>query len=258
MTPSLRRPPPAARTSCRASPRCWTSMQVSEIVEVISPDTFKRPIYAGNAIQTVQSTDAKKVITVRTASFQARARGWCGSGRDGCRRGQSGPVDLCREPAVGQRPSGADLGQDHHFRRPRARLVGKVPGGHPAGCRQARRGGRRFARGGRRRLCAERLAGRPDRQGGRARPLHRCRHLRRHPAPRRHEGLRKSSSPSTRTRRRRSSRSRITASSAICSSSCRSSKRRFDARSRLRNKLSGRGGRTPPRPFSVHCKKMGV
>ncbi|RUM25018.1 electron transfer flavoprotein subunit alpha/FixB family protein [Rhizobium vallis] len=43
--------------------------QVSEIIEVISADTFKRPIYAGNAIQTVQSTDAKKVITVRTASF---------------------------------------------------------------------------------------------------------------------------------------------------------------------------------------------
>ncbi|WP_087000352.1 electron transfer flavoprotein subunit alpha/FixB family protein [Rhizobium sullae] len=45
--------------------------QVSEIIEVISPDTFKRPIYAGNAIQTVQATDAKKVITVRTASFAA-------------------------------------------------------------------------------------------------------------------------------------------------------------------------------------------
>ncbi|MBB3948185.1 electron transfer flavoprotein alpha subunit [Rhizobium skierniewicense] len=43
--------------------------QVSEIVEVISPDTFKRPIYAGNAIQTVQASDAKKVITVRTSTF---------------------------------------------------------------------------------------------------------------------------------------------------------------------------------------------
>ncbi|MGV1803092.1 electron transfer flavoprotein subunit alpha/FixB family protein [Agrobacterium vitis] len=47
--------------------------QISEIVEVISADTFKRPIYAGNAIQTVQSSDAKKVITVRTASFAAAA-----------------------------------------------------------------------------------------------------------------------------------------------------------------------------------------
>jgi electron transfer flavoprotein alpha subunit len=50
-------------------------MQVSEIIEVVSPDTFKRPIYAGNAIQTVQSTDKTKVITVRTASFQAAGEG---------------------------------------------------------------------------------------------------------------------------------------------------------------------------------------
>ncbi|MCC2612226.1 electron transfer flavoprotein subunit alpha/FixB family protein [Neorhizobium sp. Rsf11] len=49
--------------------------QVSEIIEVISADTFKRPIYAGNAIQTVQTTDVKKVITVRTASFQATGEG---------------------------------------------------------------------------------------------------------------------------------------------------------------------------------------
>ncbi|MGO8256910.1 electron transfer flavoprotein subunit alpha/FixB family protein [Rhizobium ruizarguesonis] len=49
--------------------------QVSEIIEVISADTFKRPIYAGNAIQTVQATDAKKVITVRTASFAAAPEG---------------------------------------------------------------------------------------------------------------------------------------------------------------------------------------
>ncbi len=44
-------------------------MQVSEITEVKSADTFERPIYAGNAMQTVQTTDATKVITVRTASF---------------------------------------------------------------------------------------------------------------------------------------------------------------------------------------------
>jgi electron transfer flavoprotein alpha subunit len=46
-------------------------MQVSDISEVKSTDTFVRLIYAGNAVQTVQSTDAKKVITVRTASFTA-------------------------------------------------------------------------------------------------------------------------------------------------------------------------------------------
>src|SRR6195952_4168119 len=48
-------------------------MQVSEIIKVISPDTFERPIYAGNAIQTVKSKDAKKVITVRTSTFAAAA-----------------------------------------------------------------------------------------------------------------------------------------------------------------------------------------
>jgi electron transfer flavoprotein alpha subunit len=50
-------------------------VQISEITDVLSADTFKRPIYAGNAIQTVQSTDAKKVITVRTASFASAAEG---------------------------------------------------------------------------------------------------------------------------------------------------------------------------------------
>ncbi|WP_422022612.1 electron transfer flavoprotein subunit alpha/FixB family protein [Pyruvatibacter mobilis] len=49
--------------------------QISEIMSVESADTFTRPIYAGNAIEHVQSTDAKKVITVRTASFNAAGDG---------------------------------------------------------------------------------------------------------------------------------------------------------------------------------------
>ncbi|OCJ08981.1 electron transfer flavoprotein subunit beta [Rhizobium sp. AC44/96] len=49
--------------------------QISEIIEVVSSDTFKRPIYAGNAIQTVQSNDARQVITVRTASFSQASQG---------------------------------------------------------------------------------------------------------------------------------------------------------------------------------------
>ena len=49
--------------------------QISEITKVDSPDTFERPIYAGNAIATVQSTDAIKVITVRTTGFDAAATG---------------------------------------------------------------------------------------------------------------------------------------------------------------------------------------
>ena len=50
-------------------------MQVSDVSKVVSPDTFERPIYAGNAIQTVQSGDPKKVLTVRTAAFQATGDG---------------------------------------------------------------------------------------------------------------------------------------------------------------------------------------
>jgi electron transfer flavoprotein alpha subunit len=49
--------------------------QISEITKVVSPDTFERPIYAGNAIATVQSADAVKVITVRTTGFDAAGNG---------------------------------------------------------------------------------------------------------------------------------------------------------------------------------------
>jgi electron transfer flavoprotein alpha subunit len=46
-------------------------MQISDIIKVVGPSSFERPIYAGNAIQTVESADAKKVITVRTTAFAA-------------------------------------------------------------------------------------------------------------------------------------------------------------------------------------------
>jgi electron transfer flavoprotein alpha subunit len=50
-------------------------MQVSDITKVLGPKTFERPIYAGNAIQTVEATDTKIVATVRTASFAATGEG---------------------------------------------------------------------------------------------------------------------------------------------------------------------------------------
>ena len=50
-------------------------MQVSDVTKVVAPDTFERPIYAGNAIQTVKSSEAKKVVTIRTAAFSAAGEG---------------------------------------------------------------------------------------------------------------------------------------------------------------------------------------
>ncbi len=51
------------------------AMVISDVTAVVSPDTFERPIYAGNAIQTVQSGDAKKVFSVRIAAFTAVGTG---------------------------------------------------------------------------------------------------------------------------------------------------------------------------------------
>jgi len=50
-------------------------MVLSDVSAIIDADTFERPIYAGNAIQTVKSKDAKKVFTIRTASFEAAGEG---------------------------------------------------------------------------------------------------------------------------------------------------------------------------------------
>ena len=49
--------------------------QISEILKVVSPDTFERPIYAGNAIQTVQAAAGKKIITVRATAFAKAGEG---------------------------------------------------------------------------------------------------------------------------------------------------------------------------------------
>ena len=69
---------PATTTGKNVMPRVAALldvMQVSDIVKVVSPDTFERLIYAGNAVQTVRSKDKTKVITVRTSTFQATGEG---------------------------------------------------------------------------------------------------------------------------------------------------------------------------------------
>ncbi|MCO2080074.1 electron transfer flavoprotein subunit alpha/FixB family protein [Pseudomonas aeruginosa] len=78
--------------------------QISEIVEVVSPDTFKRPIYAGNAIATVQSSAAVKVITVRTTGFDAVAA----EGGSAAVEQVSGPADAGKSAFVGEELAKSD------------------------------------------------------------------------------------------------------------------------------------------------------
>jgi electron transfer flavoprotein alpha subunit len=69
---------PATTTGKNFLPRVAAKLdvgQISEILKVVSPDTFERPIYAGNAIETLQAPAGKKVITVRTTAFKAAAEG---------------------------------------------------------------------------------------------------------------------------------------------------------------------------------------
>src|SRR5215471_6515359 len=69
---------PATTTGKNIMPRVAALldvMQISDIVKVLAPDTFERLIYAGNAVQTVRSKDPKRVITVRTSTFQATGDG---------------------------------------------------------------------------------------------------------------------------------------------------------------------------------------
>src|SRR5690606_4559474 len=64
---------PATSTGKNVMPRVAALldvMQVSDVTAVLSPDTFERPICAGNAVETVQSGDAKKVVTVRASAFK--------------------------------------------------------------------------------------------------------------------------------------------------------------------------------------------
>ncbi len=88
-------------------------MQISEITKVVSPDTFERPIYAGNAIQTVQSSDAKKVATIRPASFKAASGGG------------SAPVETVAAPAPSGISSwtGAEIARSERPELTAARIV---------------------------------------------------------------------------------------------------------------------------------------
>ena len=164
-------------------------MQVSEIIKVVAPDTFERPIYAGNAIQTVKSNDAKKVVTVRTSAFAAAGAGGSAPVENAASAADPGLSSFVgEEVAKSDRPelTSAKIivsgGRAMQSRRELCQI-------YRAACRQARRGRRCLARRGRCGLRAQRLASGADRQGGGAGTLCRNRHLRRNSASRRHEGL---------------------------------------------------------------------
>ena len=93
---------PATASGKNIAPRVAAKLdvgQVSDITKVESADTFERPIYAGNAIATVQSLDAIKVVTVRTTGFDAAAA-----------EGGSAAVEMA--PAVGASPSTTFVGSE--------------------------------------------------------------------------------------------------------------------------------------------------
>src|ERR1700761_3127698 len=157
--------------------------QLSDISKVVSADTFERPIYAGNAIATVQCSQPVKVATVRTTGFDpAAATGGSAAVETIAAVADSGKSAFVgKEIAKLDRPEltaariivsgGRAMGSSEKFNEVLTPLADKL--GAALGASRRRRRG----------LCTQRLAGRPDRQDRRAAALRRVRHLGRDPAP---------------------------------------------------------------------------
>ena len=97
--------------------------QVSDIIKVVSADTFERPIYAGNAIQTVQTSGGKTVITVRTAAFKAAAEGGAAAPVE--------PVSAAAPDAGGSAFKGEEIAKSDRPELASARII--VSGGRSLG-----------------------------------------------------------------------------------------------------------------------------
>jgi electron transfer flavoprotein alpha subunit len=94
---------PAAAGGKNVAPRVAAKLdvaQISDITKVIAADTFERPIYAGNAMATVQSADATKVITVRTTGFDAAGQGGSASVETAAAAGDSGKSRFVKNEIV--------------------------------------------------------------------------------------------------------------------------------------------------------------
>ena len=116
---------PATASGKNIAPRVAAKLdvaQISDITKVDSPDTFERPIYAGNAIATVQSSDGVKVITVRTTSFDAAAA-----------TGGSAAVETVQGPAASGKSTfvGAEIAKNDRPELTAAKVV--VSGGRALG-----------------------------------------------------------------------------------------------------------------------------
>ena len=97
--------------------------QVSDIIKVVAPDTFERPIYAGNAIQTVQTPTGKTVITVRTAAFKPAG--------DGGSAAPVEPVSAATPEAGGSAFKGEEIAKSDRPELASARII--VSGGRSLG-----------------------------------------------------------------------------------------------------------------------------
>jgi electron transfer flavoprotein alpha subunit len=107
---------PATATGKTVMPRVAALldvMQVSEVIKVIAPDTFERPIYAGNAVETVRTGDGKKALTIRAAAFKAAAEGG------------SAPIEAVAPPAADGRSTfvGAEIARSGRPDLTAARIV---------------------------------------------------------------------------------------------------------------------------------------
>ena len=203
--------------------------QVSDVMAVEGSHTFKRPIYAGNAIITVEApADHAVVATVRTASWPEAAKGGSAAVEAasvdaalpthtrfvGLAAGKSDRPDLQSAKRVVS--GGRGVGSEENFKIIYA-FADKL-GAAVGASRAAVDAG----------YVPERNAGRPDRQDHRPGAVRRHRHQRRDPAPDRDQGRRHDRGDQQGCARRRSSRSPTSAWWGICSSCCRSWKRRFD------------------------------
>ena len=119
---------PATASGKNVAPRVAAKLdvaQISDITKVVSPDTFERPIYAGNAIATVQSSDSVKIITVRTTGFDAAAA-----------TGGSAPVETAAATADAGKSSfvGSEIAKSDRPELTAAKII--VSGGRALGSKE--------------------------------------------------------------------------------------------------------------------------